>query len=121
MNLITLIVLISAYAVLTYFQNQKVKRKVVKIIAGELEDRQLSNLINRAKISSKKKFAAYLCFFQGLILSIVFIIVVFTVNTLFYNNELDIAKHMFVLLFVIVTFSVTAIIKANTIWRLVNN
>ena len=119
-TLVVLIVLISVYSALTYFQNQKVKRKVVKILAGEIENPQLSKLINRAKISSKKKFTVYMCVLPALLI-ITVVMVVFTVNTLFYNNELDIAKSMFVSFFVIVSLSVTTIIKANAIWRLANN
>ena len=120
-TLVVLIMLILGFVVLKHLQIKKLKGMIVKIIAGEIENRQLSKLINRAKASKKKKFIIYTCFTEGILVSIALTIALITVNAVVNGYLHGYEVYLISFLVSMVAFSLTAAIKANSIWRLVNH
>ena len=120
MNYLTIFLtmtLITAYAVLSYFQLKKLKGKVVQIMKGKLENKQLSKLINRARTSGRNQFSIFMIY-QGLVFSLIFTIVLMPIDLLISSTEFDITKFIFIFLFLDCCFSLNAIARANTIWEL---
>ena len=120
-TLVVLIILILGFVVLKHLQIKKLKGMIVKIIAGEIENRQLSKLINRAKASNKKKFIIYTCFTEGVLVSIALTIALITLNAVVNGYLHGYEVYLISFLVSMVAFSLTAAIKANSIWRLVNH
>jgi len=117
LTILYFVLLITAYAVLSHFQLKKLKGKVVQIMEGKLENKQLSNLINKARTSSKNQFTIFLLF-KGLVFSIIFIILLIAVDLLFQSHEFDITFYIIIFLFLIVVLSLSVIARANAIWNL---
>ena len=112
--------LIVAYAILSYFQLKKLKEKTLQVLERKIENKQLNKLISRARTFSKNRFAVYMCF-QGLLISTSITIVLIVMDLLNKSNELDIIKYLIVFLFSSLVFSLTGIVKANSIWHQVDN
>lgn len=117
-TILTLVILILVYSILSFIQLSKIKRKIVNIINGKVEDKQLSKVLDKARILNKNKFVVYMCLSHGLIFSIVTMLVVILIHVLFTNDEFDFIKYLVVFLFIIVTFTLNLLIKANLIWRI---
>jgi hypothetical protein len=117
MNYLVFVLLITALIVLNYFQIKKLKDNVVQIMEGKLENQQLSKLINRARTSSKKQFYTFMLF-QVLKICVMFTVIFIPIDLLISSNEFDITKYLIIFLFMIVSFSLHGIARANTIWNL---
>ncbi|MBW8330862.1 MAG: hypothetical protein K0M40_02495 [Prolixibacteraceae bacterium] len=117
LTILLVVVLITAFAVLSYLELKKLKRKVVQILEGKLDNKQLSKLINRARTSSKNQFQTFM-FFQVLKFCVITTLLFVPIDLLISSNEFDITKYLIFFLFMIVAFSLNGIARANTIWNL---
>ena len=115
---ISIIILISLFILVAHTSWKLVRRKIIGVKNGEVKDKIISKIINKAENTGRLEYTVYRPIIASMMLSFIYLFFKYITETYFINIDIIANDFLFTFFFMFVVLCIVGIIVSFKIWNL---